>query len=171
MTGRQKTAGPTNSDLIWSIETVQALGTGHGLRKRISGLEQTLAGKTREEATALVDADGITSEALLAALMIKAIAGQIKVIVHALGILLSLPYLLEQGRSSKVCRLVPVTLVETTISKPTSGSRNSSSLPGVMGPTPFGRMVYFSISLTSLAVTPRSGENFMCWVSASLTAF
>lgn len=49
------------------------------------------------QATALVDANGITSEGLLSALVIKALAGQINVIVHALGILLSLPYLLEEG--------------------------------------------------------------------------
>lgn len=99
MNGLPKSAGSTNTNLIRAIETVQALGTGNDLRKHISDLEQTLAGKTREEATALVAADGITSEALLAALVIKAMAGQINVIVHALGILLSLPYLLEEGET------------------------------------------------------------------------
>jgi hypothetical protein len=89
--------GSSNNALLGSIETVQALGTGQDLRKRISDLEQALAGKSREQATALVEADGITSEVLLAALMIKAMAGQINVIVHTLGILLSLPYLLEDG--------------------------------------------------------------------------
>lgn len=97
MSESRETTGPSNADLVRSIEAVQSLGAGQELRQRIADLEQTLAGKTREQATALVDADGITSEALLAALVIKAMAGQINVIVHALGILLSLPYLLEDG--------------------------------------------------------------------------
>lgn len=45
----------------------------------------------------LVAQDGITSAELLHALAIKALVGQINVVVHALGILVSLPYVLEDG--------------------------------------------------------------------------
>jgi len=95
--GRQEALGSSKADLVHAIETVQEFGTGSDLRKRIADLEQALGGKTREQATTLFSSNGITSEALLAALIIKAMAGQINVIVHALGILLSLPYLLEEG--------------------------------------------------------------------------
>ncbi len=86
-----------SSSLLRSAEVVRALGVGPALTGHISALEQALAGRNREEAIALVAEDGITGEALLAALAIKAMTGQIDVVVHALGILVSLPHLLEDG--------------------------------------------------------------------------
>jgi hypothetical protein len=86
-----------DSSLLQSAEAVRALGIGRGLRDHIAALERALAGRDRDEATTLVAEDDITSEALLAALAIKAMAGQINVVVHALGILVSLPYVLDEG--------------------------------------------------------------------------
>lgn len=86
-----------DASLLQSAEAVRALGIGRGLRNHIADLERALAGRDRDEAIALVAEDGITSEALLAALAIKAMAGQINVVVHALGILVSLPYVLDEG--------------------------------------------------------------------------
>jgi hypothetical protein len=80
-----------------AITTVTALGVGSGLRDRISKLEQALPGKDRDQAAELLAADGIGSDSLLAALTIKAMAGQINVVVHTLGILVSLPYILKPG--------------------------------------------------------------------------
>jgi hypothetical protein len=76
---------------------VRALGVGRGLRDHLAELERALVGKDRDSAVSLVAEDGITDDVLLAALAIKAMAGQINVVVHALGILVSLPYLLEDG--------------------------------------------------------------------------
>lgn len=97
MTGSGEQDQRVTSSLLRSAEAVRALGVGRGLRDRIAGLEQGLVGRDRDEARALVAQEGITSEVLLAALVIKAMAGQIHVVVHALGILVSLPYLLDDG--------------------------------------------------------------------------
>jgi hypothetical protein len=86
-----------DASLLQSAEAVRALGVGPDLTNRIADLERALVGRDRDAATTLVTEDGITSESLLAALAIKALAGQINVVVHALGILVSLPYLLEDG--------------------------------------------------------------------------
>lgn len=80
-----------------AMTTVTALGVGSGLRDRISKLKQTLVGKDRDQAAEFLATDGIGPDSLLAALTIKAMAGQINVVVHTLGILVSLPYILEPG--------------------------------------------------------------------------
>ncbi len=97
MTRTDELGESMNSSLLRSAEAVRALGVSRELREHISELERTLAGKDRDEATTLVAENGITGDVLLAALAIKAMAGQINVVVHALGILVSLPYLLEDG--------------------------------------------------------------------------
>jgi hypothetical protein len=86
-----------NSKLFKSAEAVRSLGVGKAFRDNIAGLERALVGRSRDEANALVTNGGIDTELLLAALTIKAMAGQINVVVHALGILVSLPHLLSEG--------------------------------------------------------------------------
>jgi hypothetical protein len=45
----------------------------------------------------MVEQEGITAEALEAAILIKRMSGQINVLVHAIGIMTALPYILEPG--------------------------------------------------------------------------
>jgi hypothetical protein len=97
MAGSNEQDDGLNASLLRSVEAIRALGVGPALTDHIADLERVLAGRDREEASALVAEDGITSEALLAALAIKAMAGQINVVVHALGFLVSLPYVLDKG--------------------------------------------------------------------------
>lgn len=82
---------------INDIATVQSLAGEHGLTHRISALEADLVGRSATEAAAILARDGLDDSSLTAAVAVKRVAGQINVIVHALGILTALPYILEPG--------------------------------------------------------------------------
>jgi hypothetical protein len=65
------------------------------LRNSIAEVERTLVGLTSAKAASHLDQFGVRMELLLAALVIKRNAAQINEIVHAVGILLALPHILE----------------------------------------------------------------------------
>jgi hypothetical protein len=67
------------------------------LREAVSRLENRLIGITRTEAPDRIGQLGVSMELMLAALLIKRQASQINEIVHAIGILLALPHILENG--------------------------------------------------------------------------
>jgi hypothetical protein len=90
------TEGSRNEDeLVRAIRALTPLGTGFELRGRISALERRVPGSTGGSVAALLESEMISSVMLEGALTVKAVAGQINVIVHTLGILLSLPHILE----------------------------------------------------------------------------
>ena len=66
------------------------------LTQRISSIESDLELMSREDAIRTVNNAGISAQLLESALEIKAVAGQINVIVHAVGVLHSLPYILAK---------------------------------------------------------------------------
>jgi hypothetical protein len=68
---------------------------GGSLRQAIAELERTTVGLTSATAWSHLDQFGVGMELLLAALLIKRSAAQINEIVHAVGILLALPRILE----------------------------------------------------------------------------
>jgi hypothetical protein len=80
-------------------EAVAALQkfTDPDLTRVISRIELAIDGVNAESCATLVSQCGVTSELLGAAGMVKRIAGQINVVVHAVGILLCLPHLLQSG--------------------------------------------------------------------------
>ncbi len=82
---------------INDIATVQSLAGEHGLTHRISALESDLVGHSASDAADLLARGGLDDSSLTAAVAVKRVAGQINVIVHALGILTALPYILEPG--------------------------------------------------------------------------
>lgn len=79
-----------------ALVAVQALGSGIDLTTRIAGLEGRLQSMSRDDACRLVQDEGITEDVLKGALVIKRIAGQINVVVHAVGLLVSLPHVLGE---------------------------------------------------------------------------
>lgn len=85
------------SNIDEALAAVQAFGAGATLTARIANLETRLQGKTRDKAAALLTADQIDEAALSGALTIKQLSAQIDVVIHALGILTSLPYVLKRG--------------------------------------------------------------------------
>jgi hypothetical protein len=78
------------------LESFAATGA---LASRIADLEGRLTSMTREQTTSALVAEGINPSVLKAALEVKRRAGQINVIVHAVGILVSLPHILEPGET------------------------------------------------------------------------
>jgi hypothetical protein len=75
-----------------AVAAVRALGTGTALTATIAGLEHQLQSMSRADVCSAVAEHGATDEVMSAALLIKALSGQITVVVHAVGILVSLPY-------------------------------------------------------------------------------
>jgi len=64
-------------------------------RVRVGQLEVAIAGLDREAINTLLASETIDDHVLRAALTIKRLAGEVNVLVHALGILLSLKHILE----------------------------------------------------------------------------
>ena len=85
------------SDIEEALAAVQAFGAGAALTARIADLETRLRGKPRDQAAALLAADEIDETTLGGALTIKQLSAQIDVVIHALGILTALPYVLTRG--------------------------------------------------------------------------
>lgn len=68
-----------------------------GLTNRIATLEYLVRGNDASQVLRLLSNEGVQTESLAGALEVKRLAGQINVVVHALGILLALPAILEDG--------------------------------------------------------------------------
>ncbi len=69
--------------------------TGPDLTQTLARIESGVRGVTAEGCASLLESAGAGREALAAAAEMKRLAGQINVTIHALGILLCLPYILE----------------------------------------------------------------------------
>lgn len=88
--------GPSEG-LVEAVARLDALTKASGLTSWIAGLEVGLQGEDGANVRAAIERDGIGRETLDAALLIKRVSGQINVLVHAIGILNALPYILEPG--------------------------------------------------------------------------
>jgi hypothetical protein len=86
-----------NDELVAAIAALERFSGPSGLTTRISELESELRGLDGPAVTGLLSSDGVEDQTLVGALAVKAMAGQINVVVHALGILLALPAILEDG--------------------------------------------------------------------------
>lgn len=84
------------SDFESAISAIEGFGTGTQLTARISSIEAQLQSMSRDEAVRTARDAGITANLLESALAIKAVAGQIHVIVHAVGVLRSFPFILAK---------------------------------------------------------------------------
>lgn len=82
--------------LLESIEAIRAF-QGDSLTASLAAMEQAVQGVTSETAEGFCSGRGINDECLNSALEIKRMAGQINVIVHAAGIIRSLPAILRNG--------------------------------------------------------------------------
>lgn len=80
------------TDAIAQLETFSR--PAH-LSQRISNLERAYQGQRGEATAELLESEGLETATLDAAVAIKQAAGQINVAIHALGIVLALPHLLD----------------------------------------------------------------------------
>jgi hypothetical protein len=86
-----------SGDLVAALEALARLTAAPGLTSWIGSAERELQGVDAARVSDWLQRAPAGGEALRAALVVKRVAGQINVIVHALGILTSLPYILEPG--------------------------------------------------------------------------
>jgi hypothetical protein len=68
-----------------------------GPTRWIGGLEQVFSGTTGARAAEKLKTELVDEDLLSAALLVKRAAGQINVLIHAIGILIALPRILEPG--------------------------------------------------------------------------
>lgn len=82
-----------------STEIIRLLSrfTGTDLTQTLGRIEGAVRGVTAEDCGMFLEGAGAEREVLSAAAEMKRLAGQINVTIHALGILLCLPYILEPG--------------------------------------------------------------------------
>jgi hypothetical protein len=90
-------------DLTSAIEHLDLFSPPELLTRRVGELEAAISGMYAKELPSFMTAEAITPTLLGAATTVKHAAGQINVLIHALGILLCLPHLLE--RDEKVLSL------------------------------------------------------------------
>lgn len=81
-------------DLIQAAATLQKFG-GIELTGTLARVERTVQGKGKSECTQVLSEFGINNELMTAAALMKRVAGQINVTIHAMGILACLPFILE----------------------------------------------------------------------------
>src|SRR5437762_10759413 len=83
-------------DLSQALSLLQAF-SGRDLTRTLANVEASVRGVTAETCASAVSSFGAQDDVLAAAGLMKRAAGQINVIIHALGILVCLPHLLEPG--------------------------------------------------------------------------
>lgn len=83
-------------DLVKATEAIARLGTGTDLTAKIRAIEVSLTGKQRRAAERTIANNEIDEAVLKGALKIKDLAGQIHVVIHAVGMLVVLPHILER---------------------------------------------------------------------------
>lgn len=76
---------------------VVAFGVGPELTARIGGIEAGLSGCTPDQVAAILASQEVDPGLLASALRVKALSGQINVLIHAAGILAALPSILDDG--------------------------------------------------------------------------
>ena len=86
----------TEQDLADAVALIAPLlGGAGGLGQRIAALESELAGKDRQAIASIVAAHGLAPATLSASLFVRENLGKLSDLIHATGIALALPYLLE----------------------------------------------------------------------------
>lgn len=95
MTDNSGTAPVGN--LAEALQAIVLFGSGKQLTQRIAALEVAVGGKDTASVTSLLTNERVDNELIRAAFAVKEAAGQVNVVIHAVGILLSLPHILEEG--------------------------------------------------------------------------
>lgn len=91
-------------DLLQAVSALQSF-SGSNLTAKLAEIEASLRDVTAESCAGAVASCGARDEIIAAAGVVKSVAGQINVVVHALGILVSLPHLLEPTETIKYVSL------------------------------------------------------------------
>jgi hypothetical protein len=84
------------TDLLKAILDLHGF-TGSSLTRRIAALESALMNADAGSCSAILNRESVSRELLSGAYLLKRAAGQINVVIHALGILFVVPHILESG--------------------------------------------------------------------------
>lgn len=84
------------TDLLQAIHNLQGF-TGPSLTRRIASLESALVNSDADSCSAILADESVSGELLKGAYLLKHTASQISTVIHALGILLAIPHILEPG--------------------------------------------------------------------------
>jgi hypothetical protein len=95
----QSAGDEPSGDLVAALEALDRITARSGLTSWIGSAERALKGVDAARVRDWLERSPAGGDALHAALEVKRVAGQINVIVHALGILTSLPHILEPGET------------------------------------------------------------------------
>jgi len=87
-----------SSELREAVEAIEGF-VSDSLTRRIAGLEQDLRNSNGIDCREYLLAKSISSELMTSAYAIKKVAAEVNVVVHAIGILLSLPHLLSSAET------------------------------------------------------------------------
>jgi hypothetical protein len=91
-------------NLIEAAAALQKFG-GNDLTRTLANVEIAVQGMLSQNCADALATFGVNDESLLAAGLMKRVAGQVNVVIHAMGILACLPHLLEPGESVKYVSL------------------------------------------------------------------
>jgi hypothetical protein len=83
------------SSLEEAAKRIEDFGARPALTARIKELEAAASGLRPHQIKAVLEREDVDAELIAAARTVKALAGQVNVIMHTAGILASLPYILE----------------------------------------------------------------------------
>jgi hypothetical protein len=89
-------SGPSQLGVEDAIHLLQTF-RGADLTRTIYQIEKSLKGTSADAYAAVLMTSGAKADVLRAAGLVKQLAGQINVVIHALGILLCLPHILRPG--------------------------------------------------------------------------
>jgi hypothetical protein len=85
----------TPGPLIQAVAAVAVLGTGKVLTQNVALLENQLRGKDASQIPAVLQRFSLTADTFSGVIALKELVGQINVVIHTIGILTSLPHLLD----------------------------------------------------------------------------
>jgi hypothetical protein len=86
------------SDLLQAVHAVGAFAKA-GLTHRVGELEQSFDGCSNQDVHHRLAGSEVTHDLLRSAQLLKQVAGEINVVIHAIGILLALPHILVPGET------------------------------------------------------------------------
>lgn len=86
-----------NQSLVNSIDKLISYYSNENLTNMVLDLQKQLKNKNIKSINSIIDKEHVNGDILNAALEVKEVMGQINVIVHTLGIINALPYILEDG--------------------------------------------------------------------------
>jgi len=112
-----------------ALKRVEAFASSDQLTTKIAKLETNLQNRLRDDVVTHLAGERV-GDVLTATLAIKAVAGQINVVIHAIGILVSLPHVLEHNEKLQRLSLGAGNAGRSYDLEPIDRSPNSSSLPG-----------------------------------------